>query len=107
MNMAKFTSASVSIALLTCFLTKGEREHIGSPSVLSIYQLYAHYGIHDGILHQSIGLGNWRLEHNNTGKSPQKCSSCIDEGIDKPTEDKVKFARARVRTQMSLSDNSS
>ena len=30
------------------------------------------------------------IEHNNTGKSPQKCCSCIDEGMDKLTEDKAK-----------------
>ena len=31
------------------------------------------------------------IEHNNTGKSPQKCCSCIDEGMNKPTEDKTKM----------------
>ena len=50
-------------------------------------------GIHDGINCQLIGVGNWTLEHNNTGKSPQKCYSCIDEGMDKLTEYKAKFAR--------------
>ena len=30
------------------------------------------------------------MEHNNTGKSSQKCFSCIDEDMDKLTEDKVK-----------------
>ena len=47
------------------------------------------------------------MEHNNTGKSPKKCYSCKNEGMDKLTEDKVKILRARVLTQMSLSDDSS
>ena len=38
------------------------------------------------------------MEHNNTGKSPQKHYSCTDEGMDKLTEDKAKEARARLRT---------
>ena len=38
------------------------------------------------------------MEHNNTGKSPQKRYSYTDEGMDKLTEDKAKEARARVRT---------
>ena len=102
--MAKFMSASVSIAFLTWFLTKGER-YIAH-SVCYVY-LSHDTGIHDGINCQLIGVGNWRLEHNNTGKSPQKCYSCIDKGMDKLTEHKAKFARARVLTQMSLSDNRS
>ena len=46
-------------------------------------------------------------EYNNTGKSPQKCYSCIDEGIDKLTEDKGKYIRAGVLTQMTCSGDSS
>ena len=34
--------------------------------------------------------GHFTIEHNNTGKSPQKYYSCIDDGMDKLTEDKVK-----------------
>ena len=47
------------------------------------------------------------MEHNNTGKSPQKRYSCTDVGMDKLTEDKAKEARARVLTQMVLSADSS
>ncbi len=36
------------------------------------------------------------MEHHNTGKTPQKCYSCIDEGMDKLTVDMVKYVRARV-----------
>ena len=43
------------------------------------------------------------MEHNTTGKSPQKRYSCIDDGMDKLTEDKAKKARARVLTQRALS----
>ena len=57
-NMAKFMSASVSIAFVTCFLTKGERYQIWAPSVMSIYLLYDS-GIHDGISYQSIA---WTTE---------------------------------------------
>ena len=62
-NMAKFVSASVSIAFLTCFLTKGAKiAHL----VCYVYLSYD-TGIHDGINCQLIGVGNWTLEHNNTG----------------------------------------
>ena len=36
------------------------------------------------------------MEHHNTGKTPQKCYSCIDEGKDKLKVDMVKYVRARV-----------
>ena len=36
------------------------------------------------------------MKPNNTGKSPQKCYSRVDEDMDELTEDKVKYARAKV-----------
>ena len=36
------------------------------------------------------------MEHHNTGKTPQKCYSCIDKGMDKLTEDMAKYVRARI-----------
>ena len=47
------------------------------------------------------------MEHHNTGKTPQNCYSCIDEGKDKLTVDMVKYVRARLLSQMSLSADSS
>ena len=47
------------------------------------------------------------MEPNNTGKSPQKCYSRVDEDMDELTEDKVKYARAKVLTQSVLSADSS
>ena len=46
------------------------------------------------------------IEQKNTGKSPQKCCSCIDEGMNKLTEEKAKYTRARVFTQLALSADS-
>ena len=47
------------------------------------------------------------MEHHNTGKTPKNCYSCIDEGMDKLTVDVVKYVRARLLSQMSLSADSS
>ena len=63
---------------------------------MSIYLLHDN-GIHGGISYHR--LENWTLEHNNTGKSPQKCYSRIDEGMDKLTEVGEKYARVRVLMQ--------
>ena len=60
-NMAKFTSALVSIAFLTCFLTKGERHQIGSPSVTSIFYCMILEYMMASVTYQLIRIGNLRL----------------------------------------------
>ena len=39
---------------------------------------------------------HFSMEHHNTGKTPQKCYSCIVEGMHKLTEDTATYVRTRV-----------